>query len=129
MTATGIMIVKQIHLSCVIITFTLFFIRGTWMIRDSELLQRSWTRRLPPVVDTLLLASAILLSVSIRQYPFVHAWLTTKVVLLFLYIGLGMLALSYGRTKRIRVGSWIAALLCFMYIVAVALTKQPLLLS
>lgn len=129
MTGTMLMIVKYIHISCVFITYMLFFIRGIWMITDSNLLQRKWTRRLPPVIDTLLLASAIMLSVSIRQYPFVHAWLTTKVVALLFYIGLGMLALTYGKTKRIRIGSWGAAQLCFMYIVAVALTKDPLLFS
>ncbi|MGB5539055.1 MAG: SirB2 family protein [Gammaproteobacteria bacterium] len=123
------MIAKYIHVACVIITFLLFFIRGIWMIIDPDLLQRKWTRRLPPVIDTVLLVSAIVLCFTIRQYPFVHAWLTTKVVLLFFYIGLGMLALTYGKTRRIRVGSWIAAQLCFMYIVAVALTKNPLVLS
>ncbi len=129
MTGTMLMIVKYIHISCVFITYMLFSIRGIWMIADSNLLQRKWTRRLPPVIDTLLLASAIMLSVNIRQYPFVHAWLTTKVVALLFYIGLGMLALTYGKTKRIRIGSWVAAQLCFMYIVAVALTKDPLLFS
>jgi uncharacterized membrane protein SirB2 len=119
------MMAKHIHVSCVIITFALFFIRGIWMIADSGLVQHTWARRLPPVVDTILLASAIFLCFTIRQYPFVHAWLTTKVVVLLLYIGLGMVALTYGRTKRIRVGSWVAAQLCFMYIVAVALTKSP----
>ncbi len=129
MTGTALLTVKYVHVSCVIITFMLFFIRGIWMIIDSDLLQRKWTRRLPPVIDTILLASAIVLSVTIGQYPFVHTWLTTKVVALIFYIGLGMLALTYGKTKRIRVGSWIAAQLCFMYILAVALTKHPLLLS
>lgn len=123
------MTVKDIHVACAIITFVLFFIRGIWMIIDSDLLQRKWARRLPQVIDTILLASAITLAVSIRQYPFVHAWLTAKVVALFFYIGLGMLALTYGKTKRIRVGSWVAAQLCYMYIVTVALTKHPLLLS
>lgn len=123
------MIAKYIHVSCVVITFVLFFIRGLWMIFDSDLLQRKWARRLPPVIDTILLASAIILSVTIRQYPLVNAWLTAKVVVLLLYIGLGMLALTYGKTKRIRVASWVAAQLCFMYIVAVALTKHPLLIS
>jgi uncharacterized membrane protein SirB2 len=122
-------IAKYIHVSCVVITFVLFFIRGLWMIFDSDLLQRKWARRLPPVIDTILLASAIILSVTIRQYPLVNAWLTAKVVVLLLYIGLGMLALTYGKTKRIRVASWVAAQLCFMYIVAVALTKHPLLIS
>jgi len=122
-------IAKDIHVSFVVITFILFFIRGVWMIIDSDLLRRKWTRWVPPVIDTVLLASAVVLSVSIRQYPFVHAWLTTKVVFLFLYIGLGMLALTYGKTKTVRVGAWLAAQLCFVYIVAVAITKTPLVLS
>ncbi len=123
------MLVKDIHVACVVLTFSLFFIRGLWMIVDSDLLQRKWTRRVPPVVDTVLLASAIVLVVTIHQYPFVDAWLTAKVVALFFYIGLGMLALTYGKTKQIRIGSWVAAQLCFIYIVAVALTKNPLVLS
>ena len=123
------MLVKDIHIACVVLTFSLFFIRGLWMLVDSDLLQRKWTRRVPPVVDTVLLASAIVLAITIRQYPFVDAWLTAKVVALFFYIGLGMLALTYGKTKQIRIGSWVAAQLCFIYIVAVALTKNPLVLS
>ncbi len=123
------MIVKYIHVSSVIITFILFFVRGVWMISDSDLLTRKWSRLIPPVIDTILLASAITLSVTIYQYPFVHAWLTTKVVALFVYIGLGMLALTYGKTKIIRVSAWIAAQFCFVYIVAVAITKNPLVLS
>ncbi|VAW81643.1 hypothetical protein MNBD_GAMMA14-1152 [hydrothermal vent metagenome] len=123
------MIVKYIHVSSVIITFILFFVRGVWMISDSALLRRKWSRLIPPVVDTILLVSAITLSVTIYQYPFVHAWLTTKVVALFVYIGLGMLALTYGKTKTIRVSAWIAAQFCFVYIVAVAITKNPLVLS
>jgi len=123
------MIAKDIHVSFVLITFILFFIRGIWMIVDSDILQRSWTRWVPPVIDTVLLASAIVLSVTIHQYPFVHAWLTTKVVALFLYIGLGMLALTYGKTKTVRISAWVAAQLCFIYIAAVAITKNPLVLS
>ena len=123
------MLVKDIHVACVVLTFSLFFVRGLWMMMDSDLLRSKWTKRLPPVVDTVLLASAIVLAISIHQYPFVDAWLTAKVVALFFYIGLGMLALTYGRTRRIQIVSWVAAQLCFIYIVAVALTKNPLVLT
>lgn len=122
------MIVKYIHVACVSLTFVLFFIRGVWMILDSDLLQHRWTRWIPPVIDTILLGSAGVLAFNIHQYPFVHAWLTAKVLALFVYIGLGLLALSYGRTRRIRIGAWVAAQLCFLYIVSVALTKNPLIL-
>ena len=123
------MLAKDIHVACVIITFIFFFIRGLWMIVDSDLLRRKWSKWLAPVVDTMLLISAIVLTIIIHQYPFVHAWLTAKIVALFFYIGLGMLALTYGKTKPIRISGWLAAQLCFVYIVAVALTKTPLLLS
>ena len=122
------MIAKDIHVSCVIVTFILFFVRGLWMIVDSDLLQRKWTKRVPPVIDTILLASAIVLAASFHQYPFVHAWLTAKVVALLFYIALGMLALTYSKTKTKRISAWLAAQLCFFYIVAVAITKTPLLL-
>lgn len=123
------MIAKDIHVTCVIITFILFFVRGLWMLFDSDLLQRRWVKLTPPAIDTLLLASAIMMSVTIQQYPFVHAWLTAKAIALLLYIGLGMLALTYGKTKTVRTGAWIAAQLCFFYIVAVAMTKNPLLIA
>jgi len=42
-----------------------------------------------------------------------------------LYIGLGMMALRFGKTRRARVSAWIAAQLVFLYIVLVAVTKNP----
>ncbi|RLA38724.1 MAG: regulator SirB [Gammaproteobacteria bacterium] len=120
------MLIKYIHVSCVVATFSLFFIRGLWMIRDSGLHQTKWARRIPPVIDTILLISATLLALNIKQYPFVDSWLTAKVIALFVYIGLGLMALTYGRTKMIRVSYWAAAQLVFIYIVLVALTKNPL---
>jgi uncharacterized membrane protein SirB2 len=61
-----------------------------------------------------------------RQYPFVSAWLTAKVLALVLYIGLGTIALKRGRSKRTRVAAWIAAQLVLLYIVSVAFTRDPL---
>jgi uncharacterized membrane protein SirB2 len=61
-----------------------------------------------------------------RQYPFVAGWLTAKVVALVVYIGLGMVALRRGRSRRARITAWIAAQAVFLYIVAVALARSPL---
>jgi uncharacterized membrane protein SirB2 len=44
---------------------------------------------------------------------------------LLVYIGLGMVALRRGTTKKGRVMAWIGALLTFGYIVAVALYHDP----
>ena len=119
------MLAKDIHVTCVVLTWLLFFVRGIWMLRDSPLLQKKLTRRVPPLVDTLLLASAIVQAMALHQYPITHAWLTAKLIALLFYIGLGMVALTYGRTKRIRTTAWVGAQLCFFYVVSVALTRNP----
>jgi uncharacterized membrane protein SirB2 len=116
---------KALHVGCVITSYSLFVLRGVWMLRGSALLQRRWVKIVPHVVDTLLLTSAILLALTIRQYPFVASWLTAKVIGLVLYIALGTIALKRGRTLTIRASAWIAAQLVFFYIVAVAVTHTP----
>jgi uncharacterized membrane protein SirB2 len=116
---------KALHVTAVVTSYALFFVRGVWMLRESALLQRRLVRILPHVVDTVLLASAIVLAMTIRQYPFVAPWVTAKVIALVAYIGLGTVALKRGRTRGVRVAAWIAAQLVFFYIVAVAITKSP----
>ena len=100
--------------------------RGAWMMQGSPLLGARWVRIVPHVVDTLLLASAITLAVIIGNAPITHGWLTAKVIGLVLYIALGTVALKRGRTRAVRIGAFIAALLVFAYIVSVAVTKSPL---
>ena len=115
---------KQIHVACVVLSWAGFFVRGVWMIRESPLLRRRWVRVAPHVVDTILLASAIALAVLLRQYPFVHGWLTAKVVGLALYIALGTVALRFGATRRIRVAAWLLAQVVLAYVVMVAVTRN-----
>ncbi len=117
---------KAIHVGSVIASYALFLLRGAWMLQNSPLLRQRWVRILPHVVDTVLLTSAVLLALTIRQYPFVAPWVTAKVLGLVLYIVLGTIALKRGRTRGMRVTAWIAAQLVFFYIVSVAITKTPL---
>lgn len=117
---------KAVHVGSVMVSYVLFMVRGVWMLRTSAMLQRRWVRTLPHAVDTLLLASALVLAVTSRQYPFVAGWLTAKISALLVYIGLGMVAMRFGTTRGIRMAAWLAAQLVFFYIVAVALTRNPL---
>lgn len=119
------LLLKHLHVTCVAISITGFFLRGIWMLMDSPLLNRPWVRVMPHVNDTLLLAAAIGLSIMQQQYPFVHDWVTAKMLGLLAYIGFGMFALRRGRSKAVRTGFWLAALASFAYIVAVALTRDP----
>jgi uncharacterized membrane protein SirB2 len=116
--------VKQLHITCVILSGCGFFLRGLLMLRGSPWLGSRWARIVPDTVDSLLLASALTLAVLLGQYPFVDAWLTAKVLGLLLYIGLGMLALRQRAARGVRVAAWLAALTVFAYIVSVALSKN-----
>jgi uncharacterized membrane protein SirB2 len=120
------LILKNLHLATIAITLTLFLLRGFWMMADSPRLQARWVRIIPHVNDTLLLTSGIALAVLIQQYPLVHGWLTAKLFALIAYIVLGTIALKRGKTRGQRIAAWIAALLVFGYMVAVALAHDPL---
>lgn len=117
---------KSLHVGCVAVSYALFLLRGIWMMRCPERLQLRWVRTLPHVVDTALLGSAVAMALMIRQYPFVAGWLTAKLLALPLYIVLGSIALKRGRTRKLRIAAWFAAQAVFLYIVAVALTRNPL---
>ena len=119
-------VLKVIHVTTAAVSYTLFVVRGIWVINDSPRLQQRWVRIVPHVNDTLLLAAAIWMAILIHQYPGTNAWLTAKVAGLLAYIVLGMVALKRGRTRRARIAAWITAQAVFFYIVAVALTGNPL---
>ena len=119
-------ILKHLHLTTVILSFCLFIMRGIWMMAESPHLQARWSRIVPHVIDAILLASAIGLTLTLRQYPFAQGWLTAKVLGLIAYIILGSIALKRGSTQTIRVAAFIGSLAVFGYIVSVALTHSPL---
>lgn len=121
----SVMLLKIVHVSSVTGSFILFFLRGIWSLNGSAIMSQRWIRIVPHAVDTLLIVSAIALAFSIRQYPFVDAWLTAKVIALLLYILLGLVAFRFGRSKTERLTAWIMALLVFAYIVLVAGTHNP----
>ena len=82
-------------------------------------------RWLSYAIDTVLLTAALMLATIVRQYPFVHAWLTAKVLLLVVYIVLGTFALKRGRTHAVKVVCFFAALSVFAFIVGVARSHDP----
>ena len=115
---------KIIHISCALLSISGFILRGVWMLQNSPWLQSPLTKRLPHIVDTVLLLTAIAMVYWSSQYPFQQGWLTAKVVALVVYIGLGMLALRYGKSRRVRGIAWLSAIVVFMYIVGVALSRD-----
>lgn len=117
---------KMLHVISVAVSYLLFSLRSIWMMQGSAALQQRWVKITPHIVDTVLLASAIALAIMIHQDPIHNSWLSAKVAGLLLYIGLGMMALRFGKSRRTRISAWIAAQIVFFYIVLVAVTKNPL---
>lgn len=118
---------KTIHITCVVLSFSLFFLRGLWMLRHSPIMQQRWVKIAPHSIDTILLTSAILLAWQLGYTPFDSPWLAAKILALLLYIGLGMLAFRFAKTDSMRLVAWLSALLTFAYIVATAITHDPFL--
>jgi uncharacterized membrane protein SirB2 len=118
--------IKWLHVGCAVLSGSGFFVRGILMMRDSALLQARVVKITPHIIDTLLLVSAILLASQWGWAALQMPWLLAKIIALLVYIGLGMLALRVGRTKAVRVSAWCAAMLVFAYIVATAVSKNPL---
>jgi uncharacterized membrane protein SirB2 len=117
-------LLKSTHLVCAALSFSGFFIRGIWMAIDSPRLQQRWVKVTPHVIDTLLLASAVML---ILQWPaplLSQNWLIAKIIALLVYIAAGMVALRWGKTKSMRISAWLFGLLIFSYIVSVAFSKS-----
>jgi uncharacterized membrane protein SirB2 len=123
--AEAYLYVRTLHIACAAISIAGFAARGVLMLRESSWLQKRFVRIAPHVVDTLLLASAVWLAWFLGQVPFVHGWITAKILALLAYIVLGTVAIKRGRTKGIRAGAFAAALASAGYIVWVALTRDP----
>ena len=116
---------RDLHITCVILSGTGFFLRGFWRLVDSSLWQRRWAKTLPHVIDTVLLMSAIALAMLSQQFPVEQAWLSAKVIGLLVYIGCGMAAFRFSRDKRMMATFFALALCAYGYIVSVALTRHP----
>ena len=120
-------VLKLLHMGSAATSATLFALRGAAMWRRAGT-PRPWPRplrSLPHVVDTVLLCSAITLAVWSGQSPLTQPWLAAKLTALLAYITLGSIALKRGRTPAMRRAALMAALATLLYIVLVAVTKQP----
>lgn len=118
---------KHLHMLCAVISIVGFIVRGALRLADSPLLQKKFVKIAPHIVDTVLLLTAIGLTISIHQYPLTTPWLTAKLIGLFVYIGLGVIALRVAKNKAIIAIAYLFAIATFGYIAMVAVAKSPLL--
>lgn len=118
--------IRQVHIGSVIASGGMFLLRGLALFSGMAWARAAPVRYLSYTIDTVLLTAALMLMTIVRQYPFVHGWLTVKVVLVVVYIVLGILAFREGRSHAVRLGCWIAALAIFAFVYSIARAHHPL---
>lgn len=118
--------IRLFHISCVLISGSLFCLRGLLMLAGSAHSNHVMLRWLSYAIDTALLGAALLLVTLLHQYPIQQNWLTAKLLLIVVYVVLGVFALRRGRTYRARAGCFAAAVLVYLFVISVARTHDPL---
>ena len=88
------MALKHSHLLFIALSLSFLAVRFLLSLRAPALLRKKFFKIAPHVVDTFLLLTAIGLMLTIQQYPFQTPWLTEKLLGLFAYIGLAVMALK-----------------------------------
>jgi len=120
------LLLKQIHMSLALISVAGFMMRWSWRMMRSPLAELRAVRIIPHVVDTLFLATAVLLSILAEDGALSPAWFSAKIAGLVLYILLGMIAMHSAPSPKRSLPAFVAAVLLFAWIATVARTKSPL---
>lgn len=123
-------IIKNLHVIFALLSITGFIYRGFLKLNNADKLRAKWLKISPHIIDTLLLVSAIYLVVAGQNYPEMFNWVTAKIVALIVYIGFGLYTLRFSKTRGGVLIGFLLAVMTFVYIVGVAMTKQvwPLML-
>ncbi|MEO7067339.1 MAG: SirB2 family protein [Rhodanobacter sp.] len=119
--------IKWVHIACVLASGALFAWRGLLIqLGRVGVAQAAPVRWLSYAVDSSLLIAGLLLVSILPGAMFANGWLSTKLVLLLVYVVLGTLALKRARTPRARRYFYITALLTYLYMLGVARMHHPL---
>jgi len=118
--------IRLFHISCVLLSGSLFCLRGLLMLAGSAHANHLMLRWLSYAIDTALFSAALMLMTLLHQYPIQQNWLTAKVLLIAVYVVLGSFALRRGRTYRARAGCFAAAVLVYLLLISVARAHDPM---
>lgn len=118
--------IKLTHVALVLASGALFALRGLGVLAGFRLAMAAPLRYLSYGIDTALLTAALMLLAILRLNPLVTPWLTTKLVLLALYVVFGSLALKRASGRRAKARFYLLALISFGLMYSVARSHHPL---
>ena len=117
------LILKGVHMLTAYLTAVLMLLRLGLDVGGKTGWRNTPLRWIPHVNDTVLLAAALTLIGLSHWMPFIHHWLTAKIILLLGYIAAGKWALDRQRSTRVRVGAALVALFQLLLIFLLAIWK------
>jgi uncharacterized membrane protein SirB2 len=117
------LVLKSVHMTAAYLTVVLFSLRLLLDAVGRPGWRRTPLRWIPHANDTVLLVGAISLLFVTPWMPFVHGWLTAKVILLVGYIVAGAFAMKETRSLQVRLIASVLALLQIMAIFHLAIHK------
>lgn len=120
------LIIKTLHMTLALLSFTGFLFRSYLMVIDSKWLNHTAVLLVPHLIDGLFLTFGFWMAFMVNFGLFNQPWLTTKVLLLMFYLFFVGVTLSRGKTKSIRIAAFFCGVFTFIYIVGVAINKTPL---
>ena len=114
--------IKILHLTFILLSITSFVIRIFMAEKRPEMLEQKWIRIGPHIVNTFLLITGFMLVFQGQWLSGDYGWIVAKIIALFGYIGLGMVAIK--SQGALRWQAFAGALACFIYIGIVAVSKN-----
>jgi uncharacterized membrane protein SirB2 len=119
--------IKWVHIACVLASGLLFALRGL-LVQAGHAGAAQWepVRWLSYAIDTTLLTAALMLLSILPGALFANGWLTTKMVLLVVYVVLATLALKRANSRRARAICFALALGTYFFMLGVARMHHPL---
>lgn len=118
---------KTLHISTVVLSITFFCIRIYWLLTQPKALESRLIKRLPHVIDSILLLSAFaMLYVGNISIGSDNPWIITKIIAISLYIALGLYIFRIAKNKTKIYIALCFVMLIYYYIIQTAITKNAI---
>ncbi len=117
--------IKLVHVSTAMISGSVFAVRGLALLLGMRWPRAALVRYLSYTIDTVLLTAAMMLLTVLPAALFANGWLLVKVGFIVAYVALGLLTFRTSARGARQIALYIAALLCFVQVYAIARSHHP----
>ncbi|MGZ4956466.1 MAG: SirB2 family protein [Methylobacter sp.] len=114
--------IKSFHMIFILLSISSFVGRVYLAEKRPEMLEQKWIKIGPHIINSLLLITGFTLVFQGSWLSGEYGWIVAKLIALLGYIGLGIVAIKSQGDLRWK--AFAGAIVCFIYIGIVAVTKN-----